>query len=221
MKENFHQHIPSNIWSAWIVIIFRETEDFNSYSIPCWYNIKIRKMKWERERGIDIEIAPRERWIAVNKTEDNILYSRRIHKGEAIRFPKVSTAHSIRRVYTIANGLILERYIRSCARSLRTVALLFSINRTSLRLRATKTRIFLCSAFLRFPSSWTIKRGVKISIRRKSCIEINTAVMSTRVKVVCFLFYPSNRMLYSKTFFIIFEDVVFRISNFKKNFPNL
>lgn len=96
----------------------------------------------------------------------------------------MSTAHSIRRVYTIANGLILERYIRSCARSLRTVALLFSINRTSLRLRATKTRIFLCSAFLRFPSSWTIKRGVKISIRRKSCIEINTAVMSTRVKVV-------------------------------------
>lgn len=47
----------------------------------------------------------------------------------------------------------LQRYMRPAAlRFPRTVALLFSINRILAFLNApTKTRIFLCSAFLRFP----------------------------------------------------------------------
>lgn len=57
-------------------------------------------------------------------------------------------------VYIIAfgNAILATIYAPAALRFPRTVALLFSINRILAFLNApTKTRIFLCSAFLRFP----------------------------------------------------------------------
>lgn len=110
--------------------------------------------------------------------EDNI-YSRRMHKGDQDRgkvvsqrrtdFQKCQLHFSIRRVYIIAfgNAILATIYAPAALRFPRTVALLFSINRILAFLNApTKTRIFLCSAFLRFP----LIAVKKFSIPRKSYV---------------------------------------------------